>query len=96
MAIKRFGLVLPALALALAASVCSAAHAELAVPADPIAASFQRLLDHPPSGTAPAAPDGAADPLRSTVSAVLWEAQPPSFHLPAACARVLARTKAGN
>jgi hypothetical protein len=90
MYIKR--IILPALTLALVGSVCSAAHAGAPAPQDQIAASFQRLLDHEPSRTAPAVPAGmAADPLRAAVSTVLWGTQPASFHLPANYARVPAQ-----
>lgn len=60
----------------------SLAHAESVAPPDPVTASFQRLLGHQPTRTAPAVPPGfAADPLRSSLSAVLWEKPGPSFHV---------------
>lgn len=51
---------------------------------DQVAASFDRLLNHTPTGTAPAVPAALAadaDPLRSSLNVVLWEK--PSYHLPA-------------
>lgn len=69
-----------------ALAVATAGFASLAVAgppaaADPVAASFQRLLDHTPVTTAPAVPPGtAADPLRQAISAVLWDKQPSSYH----------------
>ncbi len=92
MDIKRF--VLPALTFfVLAGPIGSAAHAGPPTAVDPVAGSFQRLLDHPPTRSVPAVPGGTADPLRGAVSAVLWETRLPSFHLPADQARVPARPK---
>lgn len=62
--------------------LAAAAHAEPAAQPDPLLASFQRLLDHQPAQSAPAVPPGlGADPLRDSVSLVLWEKQERSFHL---------------
>ncbi|MDZ4252449.1 MAG: hypothetical protein U1A72_07725 [Sulfuritalea sp.] len=60
----------------------AAAHAEPVAKPDPLLASFQRLLDHQPAQSAPAVPSGlGADPLRNSVSLVLWETLEPSFHM---------------
>lgn len=68
--------------LLLGGLLAAAAHAEPAAQPDPLLASFQRLLDHPPAQSAPAVPPGlGADPLRNSVSVVLWEKQERSFHL---------------
>lgn len=62
--------------------LAAAAHAEPAAQPDPLLASFQRLLDHQPAQSAPTVPPGlGADPLRNSVSLVLWEKQERSFHL---------------
>lgn len=62
--------------------LAAAAHAEPAAQPDPLLASFQRLLDHQPAQSTPAVPPGlGADPLRNSVSLVLWEKQERSFHL---------------
>lgn len=64
------------------ASLCAAAHAGPAAPADPVVASFQRMLAHEPGQTVPVRPVSLMDdPLRVCVSEVLWEKQEPSFHL---------------
>ncbi len=42
------------------------------VPADPLAASFQRLLDHQPAEPAALAATGAGDPLAAMLAARLW------------------------
>lgn len=68
--------------LLLGGLLAAAAHAEPAAQPDPLLASFQRLLDHQPAQSAPAVPPGlGADPLRGSVSLVLWEKQERSFHL---------------
>lgn len=62
--------------------LAAAAHAEPVATPDPLLASFQRLLDHQPAQSAPAVPPGlGADPLRNSVSLVLWEKPERSFHL---------------
>ncbi len=74
------------IAAALAATAV-AATAFAAPPAqeDPLAASFERMLDHEPTPTAPI--DLAAlarlgvDPLHEAVHAALWQMEPASFHL---------------
>jgi hypothetical protein len=82
-------------ACALIGSAGSSAYACDQAPKDQVAASFQRMLDHEPSRTAPAVPAGtAADPLRTAVSAVLWLTEPPAFHLPVLHARAEARSEA--
>lgn len=68
--------------LLLGGLLASAAHAEPVTKPDPVLASFQRLLDHQPGRTAPAVPPGlGTDPLRSSVSLVLWDKQERSFHI---------------
>ena len=45
--------------------------------ADPVAASFARMLDHAPVTTAPKTPTGYEDdPLHTYLTTVLWERQP--------------------
>lgn len=83
-------LVMPAIILAGAA--CSAAHAVPAEPADQVAASFQRLFDHEPVRTTPAVPQtNVADPLRASISAVLWAGQAASIHTRAGVGQLSAR-----
>lgn len=49
---------------------------------DQVVASFQRMFAHEPTPTAPRpALNQEADPLRTVISAVLWEKQPTSFHV---------------
>ena len=68
--------------LLLGGLLAAAAHAEPVAKPDPLLASFQRLLDHQPAQSVPAVPPGlGADPLRNSVSLVLWEKQERSFHL---------------
>jgi len=68
--------------LLLGGLLASVAHAEPVANPDPLLASFQRLLDHQPAQSAPAVPPGlGADPLRSSVSLVLWQKQERSFHI---------------
>lgn len=44
---------------------------------DPVAASFARMLEHPPVTGAPVAPSGREnDPLQRHLAAVLWDRQP--------------------
>lgn len=58
------------LALPLTASAAGPADA------DPIAASFARMLEHTPVTTAPASPTAREDdPLHRRLAAVLWERQ---------------------
>ena len=64
---------------------------------DQVAASFDRLLNHAPTGaaaTVPATLTVDADPLRSSVSAVLWDA--PSYHLPVKSAQLSTQSKSEN
>lgn len=68
--------------LLLGGLLASVAHAEPVAKPDPLLASFQRLLDHQPAQSTPAVPPGlGTDPLRNSVSLVLWEKQEPSFHI---------------
>jgi len=65
--------------LCLAAALAFPLDAAVAAPAgdDQIAASFERMLNHVPVATAPAAPTGRADdPLHTHLVAVLWERHP--------------------
>ena len=62
--------------------LAAAVHAEPVATPDPLLASFQRLLDHQPAQSTPAVPPGlGADPLRNSVSLVLWEKPERSFHM---------------
>ena len=80
-------------ALIFAGSLGSAAHAESAVSADPVLASFQRLLAHQPGQTPATLPANlGADPLRASISVVLWEKRETSFHLLADSTPVSARS----
>lgn len=47
-----------------------------AVPADPVAAAFQRLLAHTPTAGEMQAVGAAADPLATMLAARLWPASP--------------------
>lgn len=68
--------------LLLGALFASVADAEPVAKPDPLLASFQRLLDHQPAQSTPAVPPGlGTDPLRNSVSLVLWEKQGSSFHI---------------
>jgi hypothetical protein len=88
-------LVMPAIILAGAA--CSAAHAGPVEPSDQVAASFQRLLDHEPARTTPAVPQAkVADPLRASISAVLWAEQAASVHTRAGFGQLSARLEPKN
>lgn len=70
------------LPLLLGGLLAAAAQAEPVAKPDSLLTSFQRLLDHQPAQSAPAVPSGlGADPLRNSVSLVLWEKQERSFHL---------------
>lgn len=74
----------PLSALFLAGLLGSTVHAEPAAKHDPLRASFQRLLDHQPGSGAPAVPPNqGTDPLRRSVSLVVWEKQGPSYHIAA-------------
>lgn len=93
---KTKHLMLQSFVCALISGALPAAHAESPLNADPAADSFRRMLDHQPTWTTPAVPvRHGADPLRVAISAVLWETQPPSFHLPANHTRLLAQAKTG-
>lgn len=49
---------------------------------DPVAASFERMLNHPPLSTSPVVPQATpADPLRKAVLEALWDKQELSFHV---------------
>ncbi len=77
MNVKKF--LLP---LLLGSLTAAAAHAEPVAQPDSLLASFQRLLDHQPAQSTQAVPPGlGADPLRNSVSLVLWDKQERSFHL---------------
>lgn len=58
-------------------------------PYDPLAASFERLLNPAPAAprsSAPAQHSADADPLRAHLSALLWTE--PSYHLPTRVAQL--------
>lgn len=68
--------------LLLGSLLASVAHAEPVAKPEPLLASFLRMLDHQPAHSAPAVPPSlGTDPLRNSVSLVLWEKQESSFHI---------------
>lgn len=80
MHIKRLG----GRTLALFGVVLALGQAGAAAAEDQVMVSFQRMLAHEASQAAPEAPRSMGDdPLRTAVSAVLWQIQPRSFHLAA-------------
>ena len=96
MNLKPFAFVLPVVAL-MGASAAIAQAAPAAEATDQIVASFDRLLNHVPTGTAasvPATLTADADPLRFSVSAVLWDS--PSYHLPVKTAQLPTRSESRN
>lgn len=74
----------PLLGLALAALACGASAAP-PLADDQVVASFQRMLDHEPTPTAPislaALERQGNDPLIGAVNLALWEQDPPQYHL---------------
>lgn len=90
-------LLLKSFTCALIGSALSSAQAEPAPSTDPVADSFRRLLDHRPADIVPAVPSGiGADPLRVSISSVLWETQALSFHQPSRYAPLAARPQPGH
>ncbi|WP_136416326.1 hypothetical protein [Herbaspirillum sp. ST 5-3] len=68
---------------AVSLDVFASSDAASSMPAEQVAASFERLLNHTPADTPVALPRTSSkesDPLRAGLSAVLWEQ--PSYHLP--------------
>ena len=65
----------------LAAFAAASAFAGPPPGGDQVAASFERMLNHTPAATAPAAPDRVQDPLRQAISAVLWADPARSYHV---------------
>lgn len=84
-------------AIILAGVTCTAAHAGPAEPSDQVMASFQRLLDHEPARTTPAVPpSNVTDPLRASITEVLWARQAPAIHTKANFERLSARSQPKN
>ncbi len=78
---KLQNLNLPILTLALLGSLVSAAQAAPQLAADPVAASFQRMLGHEASLSTPALPAASLrDPLDDAVSSLLRDEQRNAFH----------------
>jgi hypothetical protein len=80
--------------IALGASAAIAQAAPAAAATDQVAASFDRLLNHAPTLTVAAVPatlTADADPLRASVSVVLWDS--PSYHLPVKSAQLSMQSK---
>lgn len=89
-------LILQSLACALIGSSVTTAHAESVSNADPLAASFRRMLDHAPT-TVPLVPPGAdTDPLRNAVCVFLWNGDSRSFHLPVGGIRIAELNQTGH
>ncbi len=76
----------PLLGLAIASLAFGTAFAAPPQGEDPILASFERMLNHEPTPTAPidlAKLDRqGVDPLMAAVNEQLWQRDPPQYHIP--------------